>query len=123
LNRVANFSAAELSVHAVTRRRARTGTSSLRIVDGVLVMILLAAVGICFSFYRQMRAELEAARTEHSRMAAEADAARVENDRIAAEIDALHTDPDVVESAARQQLGMVRPGEVVASISRPAGRR
>jgi cell division protein FtsB len=86
-------------------------------------MVLLAAVAICFSFYRQMRAELEAARAEHTRVAAEAAAAGVENERIAAEIDALRADPEVIERAAREQLGMIRPGEVVASISRPSGRR
>jgi cell division protein FtsB len=122
LNRVANLSAADLSVRVVTRRRARAGTS-FRIVDGALVMVLLAAVAFCFSFSRQMRAELEAARAEHARIAAEASAAGVENQRIAAEIDALRADPEVIERAAREQLGMVRPGEVVASISRPSGRR
>jgi cell division protein FtsB len=116
------MSAIDLSVRTVTRRRVRTGTS-FRIVDGVLVMILLAAVGICFSFYRQMRAELNAARAEHARIAAEAQAANVQNERIAAEIDALRADPDAIERAARQQLGMVRQGEIVASISRPAGQR
>ena len=55
------MSAAEISVRTVTRRRARTGTS-FRIVDGVLVMVLLAAVSICFSYYRQMRAELRRVR-------------------------------------------------------------
>ena len=90
-------------------------------VDGVLVMVLLAAVAICFSYYRQMRAELEAARAEHARVAAEAAAVSVQNERIAAEIEALRTDPEVIERAAREQLGMVRPGEVVLSISRPTG--
>lgn len=122
MNRVANLTAADISVRTVTRRRARTGTS-FRIVDGVLVMVVLAAVGICVSFHNQMRAELEAARAEHARVAAEASAANLENERIAAEIDGLRADPDMIERAARQQLGMVRPGEVVASLSRPVGRR
>ena len=86
-------------------------------------MVLLAAVAICFSFYHQMRAELEAARAEHARVAAEAAAANVENERIAAEVDALRADPAVIERAARRQLGMIRAGEVVLSISRPAGTR
>ena len=86
-------------------------------------MVLLAAVGICTSFHHQMRSELEAARAEHARIAAEAAAANVENERIAAEINALRADPDAIELAARQQLGMIRPGEIVASISRPSGQR
>lgn len=122
MNRVANLTAADISVRAVTRRRTRAGTS-FRIVDGVLIMVLLAAVGICFSFYHQMRAELEAARAEHARVTAAAAAAGVENERITAEIEALRTDPEAIERAARQQLGMVRRGEAIVSISRPAGRR
>jgi cell division protein FtsB len=86
-------------------------------------MVLLAAVAICFSYYRQMRAELEAARAEHARIEAQAAAVAVANARIAAEIDAMRTDPEVIERAARQQLGMVRPGEVIVSISRPTGQQ
>lgn len=85
-------------------------------------MVVLAAVAICFSYYRQMHAELDLARAENERVAAEAQAVAVENERIAAEIDSLRNDPEAIERAARQQLGMVRPGEVVVSISRPAGR-
>jgi cell division protein FtsB len=84
-------------------------------------MVLLAAVAICFSYYRQMRAELEAARDEHARVTAQAAAVAVQNQRIAAEIKALCTDPEVIEHAAREQLGMVRRGEIVVSISRPTG--
>jgi cell division protein FtsB len=81
-------------------------------------MVLLAAVSICFSFYRQMRTELDAAQAEHSRVASQAATLQVENDRLAAEIQALRSDPEVIESAARQQLGMVRPNEVVLSPNR-----
>ena len=86
-------------------------------------MVMLAAVAICFSFYHQMRAELEAARVEHARVTAERAAAEIDNERIAAEITALRSDPEVIERTARQQLGIVRPGEMVVSISRPAGQR
>lgn len=85
-------------------------------------MVMLAAIGICYSFYHQMRAELDAARVEHSRVAAEAATLQVENERIAAEIDALRHDPEMIEFAARQHLGMVRPGEVVLSVGRSGAR-
>jgi cell division protein FtsB len=81
-------------------------------------MVMLAAVGICFSYYNQMRAELDAARNEHARIAAEASALSVENERIAAEVEALRNDPQMIELAARQQLGMVRSGEVILTASR-----
>ena len=78
-------------------------------------MVMLAAIGICYSYYHQMRAELDVARVEHERIAAEAAALEVENARIAAEVDALQHDPEAIEFAARRHLGMVRPGEVVLS--------
>ena len=86
-------------------------------------MVLIAAVAICVSFHRQMRAELDAARAEHSRVADQAAAANVENERIAAEIDALRSDPDAIERAARQQLGNARVCFIFLFFSRPAGRR
>ena len=85
-------------------------------------MVLLAAAAICYSYYQQMRAELDAARAEHSRVAAEASSLDLENARISAEIRALHDDPDAIERAAREQLGMVRPGEIVLAADRSAGR-
>lgn len=78
-------------------------------------MVMLAAIGICYSYYHQMRAELEAARVEHERVATEAAAIEVENARIAAEVDALRHDPEAIEFAARRHLGMVRQGEIVLS--------
>lgn len=121
MNRVANLSTAEVRVRVASRRRLREGTS-FRIVDGALVMVLLASSAICFSYYSQMRAQLEAARAEHAQTAAEAASLQVENQRMEVEIQALHTDPETIERAARQHLGMVRPGEIVVSATRNHGR-
>ena len=38
---------------------------------------------------------------------------RAENDALATDIRALHTDPFRVESIAREQLGLARPGEII----------
>lgn len=121
MNRVANLSAAEVRVRVASRRRTRDG-ASYRVVDGLLVMVLLAAAAICFSYYSQMRAQLEAARAEHAQTSSEATTLQVENERIEAEIRALQTDPEVIERAARQHLGMVRPGEIVVAASRSHSR-
>lgn len=114
------MSTAEIRVRAVARRRARTATP-YRIVDGVLVMVLLAASAICFSYYSQMRAQLDAARAEHEQTAAAAVTLQVENERMAAEIRALQSDPETIERAARQHLGMVRPGEIILAATRVPG--
>lgn len=121
MNRVANLSVAEVRVRAASRRRSREG-ASYRIVDGLLLMVLLAASAICFSYYSQMRAQLEAARAEHAQTFAEASSLQVENERIEAEIQALQSDPETIERAARQHLGMVRPGEIIVAATRFQGR-
>lgn len=121
MNRVANLSVAEVRVRAASRRRSRE-VASYRIVDGILVMVLLAASAICFSYYSQMRAQLEAARAEHAQTVAEATSLQVENERIEAEIQALESDPETIERAARQHLGMVRSGEIVVAATRIQGR-
>jgi len=54
----------------------------------------------------QLRRQLADARRE----AKELEAA---NARMATEVDALRTDPEAVEARARNELGMVYPGEIV----------
>ena len=117
MNRVANLSAAEIPVRATTtRQRART-RASYPIADGVILIVILTAAAICYSYYHQMSARLDSALAEHARVEAQVSALEIENQRIAAEIQALTIDPERVEQAAREQLGMVRPGEVVLSLT------
>lgn len=82
-------------------------------------MVLIAAAAIGVSFYQQMRAELEAARAEHARIETTAVDIQIANERLAAEISDLRNNPEVIEQAARQLLGMVRPGEIVLSVKPP----
>jgi cell division protein FtsB len=123
LNQVANLLPAELSVRAVTRRRARARLS-FSVADSLIAMVMLAATLICYSYYNQMTGRLAGARAEHARLEAAVAAAEVDNARIAAEIEALRNDPGLIEQVARQELGMVRPGEVVLTLAdRPEARR
>ena len=59
----------------------------------------------------------------YGRLAAERDALeaqnaalRLENQRLRGEVRALHEDPEALERAAREELGFVRPGEVVVNL-------
>ena len=54
------------------------------------------------------RLDRDAARIEAADAALEA-----QNDRLILRIDALRNDPRTLESVARDELGMVKPGEVV----------
>ena len=53
------------------------------------------------------------ARKQYAEVAASLDALRQENDRMRDEIRRLTDDPETIESVARQDLGLARPGEVV----------
>lgn len=59
----------------------------------------------------RLRRQLDAIR-------AEAAALRAKNVRVAAEVEALRTDPAAIEAHARDELGMVFPGEIVLRLER-----
>ena len=44
---------------------------------------------------------------------------RTRNMRMAAEVEALRTDPSAIEAHARDELGMVYPGELVLRVAPP----
>lgn len=44
---------------------------------------------------------------------------RLQNDRMVREIEALRTDRTALERAAREELGYVRPGEIVFNVEQP----
>ena len=53
------------------------------------------------------------ARKESAEVAASLQALRQENDRMREQIRRLTDDPAMIESVARQDLGLIRPGELV----------
>jgi cell division protein FtsB len=59
----------------------------------------------------RLRRQLDAIR-------AEAAALRAKNIRMAGEVEALRTDPSAIEAHARDELGMVYPGEIVLRLEK-----
>ena len=53
------------------------------------------------------------ARRQNRRLSAEIDWLRQENARLRDEARRLREDPHIIEDVAREELGMIRPGEVV----------
>ena len=53
------------------------------------------------------------ARKQYAEVAASLQALRSENDRLRNEMHRLTDDPSMIESVARQELGLIRPGELV----------
>lgn len=72
-----------------------------------VVLVVNALVGD-----RGLLASLAAGRAHH-RLATEIDAIKVENDRLRTAAQHLRHDPDAIEALARQELGLIRPGETV----------
>lgn len=62
-------------------------------------------------------------RDDAARMAAENAQLAAETARLAREVRALRTDPGALERAAREDLGLVRPGERVYRVEPEEGRR
>lgn len=88
-----------------------------QIVWASVVVALVLAVGSFageggFRRYWRLRQDM---RTLHDRNARLSD----ENQRLRREVQALQDDPAAIERAAREELGFVRPGEIVFTIEGP----
>ena len=81
------------------------------------------AFGVCLLLFglfgdeHGVRAMLQV-RRDASALASRIAALRAENAVLRQRADALRRDPAVIEAAARETLGMVRPGEILVSRSR-----
>ena len=83
-------------------------------------MLVFAAVAIWGDSERGVEALLQT-QSEVARIEREIEEARQVRDARAAEVDGLDKDPAAIEAAAREDLGMVFPGESVVPI--PEGER
>lgn len=90
---------------------------------GRIVLAVLLAAGLAYLPYRlldgtgvsdapRLRAELSETRAESERM-------RRENQQLARECEALRTDPTAIEDIARDDIGLVHPGEIIIRIEPP----
>ncbi|HKY04162.1 MAG TPA: septum formation initiator family protein [Blastocatellia bacterium] len=87
-----------------------------RSIDGLVIMIILAASAICVSVYYRTQSELAAAVAKHEATINRVDQLRIETEKLESEVKGLKSDPRLIESFARQDLGLVRAGEVVIKI-------
>jgi cell division protein FtsB len=76
-------------------------------------MVILAATAICFSVYMRTRAERTAAEAKYQAASTRVEELRVDTERLEREVVRLKTDPKLIETVARQSLGLVRSGEVI----------
>jgi cell division protein FtsB len=82
----------------------------------ILGMILLATLAICSTVIMRTRAEAQASAIELQSMRAEVETSRQANEALQIEIRRMTSDPNMIETAARARLGMVRPNDVVVPV-------
>jgi cell division protein FtsB len=88
-----------------------------QVVWGAVAVALVLVVGSLageggFRRYSRLQADVAALEEKNARIAAE-------NARLQREIKQLRSNPAAIERAAREQLGLVRPGEVVFNLEAP----
>ena len=86
-----------------------------------LVLIINALVG------ERGLMETLRARRQHAELVASIDRLKAENGRLREEVRRLLTDPGAIEALARQELGLIKPGEMLFIIkdakAAPSGTR
>ena len=111
-------SAAEDAVAPPSRRKSRVPTSSvpvatrrrtlhLLLVFVTLVLIINALVG------ERGLTETLRARQKHQELVTSIERLRAENARLRDEARRLRSDPATIEALARQELGLIKPGEML----------
>jgi cell division protein FtsB len=103
------------SVKTNTKVKKRTRTR--RLTDAVLIAIVLAAAGICFSVYSRARGELDAVLIKHEAAGEKVTDLTIRVQKLEQDVQQLRTDPRVIEQFARQRFGFVRSGEVVIKVA------
>ena len=76
-----------------------------------VILVLALAVGSLFGDRGIL--QLVDQKERAAKLAQELEDLRTENLRLAAQIQSLRTDPRAIERLAREELGLVRPGETV----------
>ena len=93
----------------MSRRALRAGT---------LAVIALAILG----FGGQSLSRLWTMKREVDGLEREIAALRVETDRVSASVARLRSDPSAIEQIAREELGLIKPGERVLKLPPSGGR-
>ncbi len=92
-------------------------SDSFRPVLGATVVLVFALLAIAAL---KSNRDLQAARSRERLLTGKIAATRAESERLRVRIDRLHHDPGMLERLAREDLGMVRPGDVVVELPEPA---
>lgn len=97
-------------------RSAATAITSNRLSVVIYTAITLVLMGAAYTYYQQTSQELRTATSQRQAEAGRVDELKIETERLEAEIQNIKTNPRTIESMARRELGLVKPGDVVIRI-------
>ena len=110
--------AQDIAEAAPARRKARAATPAVpqakrrRTLQMLLVFVTLVLVINALVGERGLMETLRA-RRQHQELVGSIERLRVENARLRDEARRLRTDPATIEALARQELGLIKPGELL----------
>lgn len=79
-------------------------------------MIILAAFGLCVTVTKRTSAEKQAATSLYQTLQQDVESHRKGVAALQTELRRLQSDPKAIESAARSQLNMARPNEIIVPV-------
>jgi cell division protein FtsB len=103
-------------LESVTRPDAPARSDSFRPVLGATVLLVFALLAIASL---KSNRDLQAARAHERLLKEKIAATRAESERLQVRIDRLRHDPGMLEKLAREDLGLVRPRDVVIELPDP----
>jgi cell division protein FtsL len=80
------------------------------------VTIILATFALCVTVTMRTHAEMRSASQQYERISSEVVTLRNTNATLASEVKRLQSNPQAIESAAREQLKMARVNEIIVPI-------
>lgn len=109
-----------IAAGSARRKKPSSPERPLRRKALILALFLIVASSILNAFFGNRGIiELLKARAELRAVEQEIIALRAENQLLLEEIRSLKTDPLAIEKLAREELGLIKPGEIVLVIRKP----
>jgi cell division protein FtsB len=103
-------------LETVTQPEAPARSDSFRPVLGATILLVFALLAIAAL---KSNRDLQAARSREHMLKEKITATRAESERLRVRIDRLRHDPGMLEKLAREDLGMVRPRDVIIELPDP----
>lgn len=104
------------STRVASHTRAATRSGRLISPLAVFSIVVITMFALCFTVTMRTHTELQTASAHYENVNAEVEALRNTNTELKHQVKRLHTDPRAIEDAAREQLGMVRPNDIIVPI-------